>query len=108
MTAEATATPPTVKMDKDREGFLAMSASDLAEAFESLLSPVDAAVLGGRMAEFLTYYFHEGLTPGSQGWWDESCAYIRPWGSGWLKSLFPCCCCTAGRKSSFPSGMANG
>jgi hypothetical protein len=56
------------KTDKDREGFLATSASDLAQALESLLSPVDAAVLDGGMAEFLTYYFHEGLAPGSQGW----------------------------------------
>jgi len=70
------------KMDKDREGFLAASARDLAEAFESLLSPVDAAVLDGRMAEFLAYFFREGLVPGSQGWWDEMCAYIRPWGFG--------------------------
>jgi pimeloyl-ACP methyl ester carboxylesterase len=56
------------KTDQDREGFLATSASDLAQALESLLSPVDAAVLDGGMAEFLTYYFHEGLAPGSQGW----------------------------------------
>jgi pimeloyl-ACP methyl ester carboxylesterase len=68
------------KTDKDREGFLATSASDLGQALGSLLSPVDAAVLDGGMAEFLTYYFHEGLAPGSQGWWDEGCAHISPWG----------------------------
>jgi pimeloyl-ACP methyl ester carboxylesterase len=69
------------KIDKDREGLLTTSASDLAQPFESVLSPADAAVLDGGMAEFLTYYFHEGLVPGSQGWWDDACAHVRPWGS---------------------------
>jgi pimeloyl-ACP methyl ester carboxylesterase len=68
------------KTDKDREGFLATSASDLAQALESVLSPADAAVLDDEMAEFLTYYFHEGLAPGGQGWWDDACAHVRPWG----------------------------
>jgi pimeloyl-ACP methyl ester carboxylesterase len=68
------------KADADREGILAAPASDLAQALESLLTPVDAAVLRGEMAEFLAYYFHEGLAPGSQGWWDEGCAHVRPWG----------------------------
>jgi pimeloyl-ACP methyl ester carboxylesterase len=68
------------KTDKDREEVLATSASDLAEALESLLSPVDAAALNKEMAEYLTYCDHEGLAPGSQGWWDDSCAHVRPWG----------------------------
>src|SRR6516162_9080551 len=68
------------KIDKDRDEVLATSASDLAEALESLLSPVDAAALNEEMAEYLTYCDHEGLAPGSQGWWDDSCAHVRPWG----------------------------
>jgi pimeloyl-ACP methyl ester carboxylesterase len=68
------------KADEDREGLLAASAGDLAQAFESLLAPVDAAVLSGGMAEYLAHAFHEGLAPGSQGWWDDSCAQLRPWG----------------------------
>jgi pimeloyl-ACP methyl ester carboxylesterase len=66
--------------DKDREAILAASASDLAQELESLLTPVDAAVLQGEMAEYLTYAFHEGLAPGSQGLWDDGCAHVRPWG----------------------------
>jgi pimeloyl-ACP methyl ester carboxylesterase len=69
------------KIDKDREGLLAASASDLAREFESVLSPVDAAVLQGEMAAWMAYACHEGLAPGSQGWWDDSCAHVlRPWG----------------------------
>jgi pimeloyl-ACP methyl ester carboxylesterase len=68
------------KLDRYREGALATSASDLAQAFGSVLSPTDAAALTDEMAEFLTYYDHEGLAPGSQGWWDDACAHVRPWG----------------------------
>jgi len=68
------------KIDKDREEILATSASELAQALGSFLSPADAAVLDEQMAEFLTYCDHEGLAPGSQGWWDDACAHVRPWG----------------------------
>jgi hypothetical protein len=97
-----------IKMDKDRDEALATSASELAQALESFLSPAHAAVLDDQMAEYLTYCDYQGLAPGSQGWWDDACAHIRPWGSSWPISQFPCWCCTAGRTSSFPSGMANG
>jgi pimeloyl-ACP methyl ester carboxylesterase len=68
------------KTDKDREEVLATPAGELAKALESLLTRVDAAVLQGEMAEYLTYVGREGLAPGSQGWWDEGCAHVRPWG----------------------------
>jgi len=68
------------KTDKDRDEVLATPAGELAKALESLLTPVDAAVLQGEMAQYLTYAGREGLAPGSQGWWDEGCAHIRPWG----------------------------
>jgi pimeloyl-ACP methyl ester carboxylesterase len=68
------------KTDTDREEALATSASELAQALGSFLSPADAAALNEEMAEYLTYCDHEGLAPGSQGWWDDSCAHVRPWG----------------------------
>jgi pimeloyl-ACP methyl ester carboxylesterase len=68
------------KIDKDREGLLAASASDVAQAFGSVAAPVDAAVLQGGMASWMAYALHEGLAPGSQGWWDDSRAHMRPWG----------------------------
>jgi pimeloyl-ACP methyl ester carboxylesterase len=69
-----------VKLEKDREEFLAASADDLAEGLESLLSPADAAVLTGEIAEYLAYSMHEGLAPGGQGWWDDGRAEAGPWG----------------------------
>jgi hypothetical protein len=51
------------KTDKDREGLLAASASDLAQGFASMSAPVDAAVLQGEgeMAASLAYAIHDGL-----------------------------------------------
>jgi pimeloyl-ACP methyl ester carboxylesterase len=69
-----------VKLEKDWEEFMAASAGDLAEGLESLLSPVDAAVLAGELAEYLAYSMHEGLAPGGQGWWDDGRAQAGPWG----------------------------
>jgi pimeloyl-ACP methyl ester carboxylesterase len=69
-----------VKMDQDREAFLAASPEELAEGMKSLLSPVDEAVLTGELGEFMVYSMREGLAPGSQGWWDDSLAEQRPWG----------------------------
>jgi pimeloyl-ACP methyl ester carboxylesterase len=67
------------KGDEDRNGFLAASPDDLASGMASLLSPVDAAVLTGDLADFMTWSMKDGLAAGSQGWWDDNCM-IRPWG----------------------------
>lgn len=69
-----------VKMEKDREEFLAMSADEVADGLKSLLSPTDAAVLSDELTEYLAYSTHEGLAPGGQGWWDGSFAIVAPWG----------------------------
>jgi pimeloyl-ACP methyl ester carboxylesterase len=68
------------KMKKDREAMLAASAGDLAQAFKTLLSPIDVATLTGGIAEYLSYSGHEGLAPGSEGWWEDGEAQAGPWG----------------------------
>jgi pimeloyl-ACP methyl ester carboxylesterase len=68
------------KLESDREASLAASADDLAAMLRTLLSPADAAVLKDAVAEYLVYSGHEGLAPGSQGWWDDSVADASPWG----------------------------
>ena len=67
------------KLESDREADLAASAADLAKLLETLLTPTDAAVLTGEFAEYLAYTGHEGLAPGSQGWWDDGVAIAGPW-----------------------------
>jgi pimeloyl-ACP methyl ester carboxylesterase len=68
------------KFETDREGFLTASAEDLAEVMETLLSPVDAATLTGGMTEYLAFTGHEGLAPGSEGWWEDGEAQVSAWG----------------------------
>ena len=67
------------RTDEDREGFLAASPEDMAREMASLLSPVDAALLGSELDTFMTSSMKDGLAQGSQGWWDDNCM-IRPWG----------------------------
>jgi pimeloyl-ACP methyl ester carboxylesterase len=69
-----------VKLDADRELLLAAPPDELTEIMETLLSPVDAAVLKDDAAEYLDYTAREGLAPGSQGWWDDAVAATGPWG----------------------------
>ena len=63
------------KLETEREQTLAATEDDLAEILKTLLTPTDAAVLTGEFAEYLTYTGHEGLAPGSQGWWDDGEAF---------------------------------
>src|SRR4029077_19196208 len=39
----------------------------------------DAAVLQGDLAKFMASSMQDGLSPGSEGWWDDNCL-VRPWG----------------------------
>jgi pimeloyl-ACP methyl ester carboxylesterase len=68
------------KLDRDREEYLTVTPDALAGALATLLTPTDAAVLTGAMAEYLAHCDHEGLAPGGQGWWDDGVALLDPWG----------------------------
>jgi pimeloyl-ACP methyl ester carboxylesterase len=68
------------KTEQDREEILATSPEDAARGIESLLTPTDAAVLRGEMAEYLVSSMQDGLAPGSQGWWDDNRCLISSWG----------------------------
>ncbi len=69
------------KFEEHREQFLAASPEDLTQQLESVLTPTDAAVLtGSGIADYLARCAHDGLAPGSEGWWDDSRAHVSPWG----------------------------
>jgi pimeloyl-ACP methyl ester carboxylesterase len=68
------------KADEDRLEFLETTAAELQEGLESLLSPPDAAVLTGELAEYLVRSVHSGLAPGAEGWWEDNVAVFEPWG----------------------------
>jgi pimeloyl-ACP methyl ester carboxylesterase len=67
------------KTDHDREEMLAVSPEDAARGIETLLTPTDAAVLQGELAEYLVSSMHDGLAASSEGWWEDNCM-MRPWG----------------------------
>ena len=45
-----------------------------------MLSPEDSAALTYDFASYLVTCSKAGLAPGDQGWWDDGCAHLEPWG----------------------------
>ncbi len=68
------------KCEQDRLAFLEFSAEQFHEELKTLLSPVDAAVLTGELAQYLVQCVRSGLAPGAEGWWEDSVATMEPWG----------------------------
>lgn len=68
------------KTAKQREETLAASPADVAEGLKTLLTPTDAAVLTGALAEWLVSVGKDGLAPGDEGLWEDSVAFAGPWG----------------------------
>jgi pimeloyl-ACP methyl ester carboxylesterase len=65
---------------KDRDEALRRTPEMVHAGLASLLSPTDAAVLSYELASFLVTSNTDGLAPGDQGWWDDGCAHMAPWG----------------------------
>jgi pimeloyl-ACP methyl ester carboxylesterase len=68
------------KCEVDRLEMLELTAEDLGEYMKTLVSPADAAVLTGALAEFMVDSIRLGLATTSDGWWDDAVAIDAPWG----------------------------
>jgi pimeloyl-ACP methyl ester carboxylesterase len=68
------------KAEKDREAMLAAGAEDLHTQFETLLTPTDAAVMTGALAEYMMFTIKDGLAPGVEGWDEDGLTWAAPWG----------------------------
>jgi pimeloyl-ACP methyl ester carboxylesterase len=68
------------KSVQDRRDVLLRTPETVHTGLASLLSPADAAVLSYEMASFFVSSAKDGLAPGDQGWWDDACAHMAPWG----------------------------
>lgn len=66
--------------DAERKMVLAASAADVTAELSSLFSPVDAAAFTGELADYVILRFREALAAGIEGWWEDQCAEISPWG----------------------------
>jgi pimeloyl-ACP methyl ester carboxylesterase len=65
---------------KARDETLAASPETIAESMQTLLTPTDAAVLTGELAEFMSYDSREALAPGYDGLLEDVRAFYSPWG----------------------------
>jgi pimeloyl-ACP methyl ester carboxylesterase len=68
------------KAASDRDGLLSASPADLHAQFATLLTPTDAAVMTGQLAEYLSLCVWDGLAPGIEGWAEDALALAYPWG----------------------------
>ena len=65
----------------DSRVLLSEGGSDaFAEAFASLLPPVDAAALRGPLGAYIGESFSVGVGAGVDGWFDDDAAFVAPWG----------------------------
>jgi pimeloyl-ACP methyl ester carboxylesterase len=68
------------KCESDRADMLALTPEALIEYLSTLLTPVDAEVLTGELAQYLVDATRSGLAPGAEGWWEDDVALLEPWG----------------------------
>jgi pimeloyl-ACP methyl ester carboxylesterase len=59
---------------------LAATPEELREVLSTLLGPSDREVLTGELAQFLFDQMTAGSTNGTNGWFDDEEAFVRPWG----------------------------
>ena len=63
-----------------REVLLKGDPEGVAKVLETLLPPVDKAVLSGELGEFLASSMREGIRPGHEGWKEDDLAFVSDWG----------------------------
>jgi pimeloyl-ACP methyl ester carboxylesterase len=67
-------------LERDAVELLAASPEQIREVLETILSPVDRAVLTGAVAEYIHASTAWALRPGVAGWRDDDLAFTQGWG----------------------------
>jgi pimeloyl-ACP methyl ester carboxylesterase len=68
------------RCEEQRADALAATAETLAATMPSLLTPTDAAVFTGELAEYLDFSGREGLAASAEGLFADGEAFAHPWG----------------------------
>jgi pimeloyl-ACP methyl ester carboxylesterase len=66
--------------EEDAESMRSKSAQELEQDYLSIYSPLDLATMQGEFGEFLDASTKLGLALSIEGPWDDSIAFITPWG----------------------------
>ena len=67
-------------LDNLRPGLVDVTAGDVVASLDTLLPPVDEAVLTGELAEYLASGFRQAVSVSMDGWLDDDLAFTEPWG----------------------------
>jgi pimeloyl-ACP methyl ester carboxylesterase len=67
-------------LDTKRAELLQADAEQLVSAWDSLLAPVDRAVLTGGLAEYVVASVQAALQDGNDGWREDELAFAKAWG----------------------------
>jgi pimeloyl-ACP methyl ester carboxylesterase len=62
------------------EAMAAASPAEQAALVEGLLSPPDAALVAGPLAQWWTDSLQRGVSSGVEGWYEDDQAFMAPWG----------------------------
>jgi len=66
--------------DIEAAEMLGATAEELVEVMSTLLGPADRNVLTTDFAQFMVDDFQAGAIAGTNGWFDDEEAFVRPWG----------------------------
>jgi pimeloyl-ACP methyl ester carboxylesterase len=67
-------------LEHEAEDLLGSTPEQIKQVWESVLPPVDAAVLTGERAAHVKLSFEHALAQGIAGWRDDDLAFTKPWG----------------------------
>jgi pimeloyl-ACP methyl ester carboxylesterase len=67
-------------LDEEREGYADLTVESLIGSMESLLPPVDRALLTDEFGQDMVDGFREALAVGVDGWLEDDMAFALPWG----------------------------
>lgn len=67
-------------LEEQRPGLLSADAAQVVASLQTLLPPVDVAVMTGDLGDDLARSLQDAVSAGVDGWLDDDLAFLAPWG----------------------------